>query len=228
MGFLGAFTHGSSIVFPSQQFDPCLVLDAIETERCTILYGVPTMFVAELDANKKQRRDLTSLRTALGAGSLVPQSVLERLEREMGVESLLIMYGMTETSPVTFSTSLRDSRDNLLTTVGTVLPHTAAKIIDHHGRVVPRGVRGEICTSGFALQKGYFVNEEKTHEVMKTDDSGTMWMHTGDEGVIDEAGFCRVTGRIKDLIIRGTLSSPALISSPNQSILSCDVANQYA
>lgn len=205
MGFLGAFTHGSSIVFPSDQFDANLVLDAIVAEKCTALLGVPTMFVAELEANRFKRYKISSVRTGLAAGAPVPLAVMNKLEAEMGIKGMLIAYGMTETSPVTFMTSLSDSQERRLKTVGTAMPHTGAKIIDKHGRIVPRGVRGEICTSGYALQKGYWKNEEKTNEVMKRDEHGVLWMHTGDEGTIDEAGYCAVTGRIKDIIIRGKL-----------------------
>ncbi|CZT24279.1 related to acyl-CoA synthetases (AMP-forming)/AMP-acid ligases II [Ramularia collo-cygni] len=203
MGFLGAFTHGSSVVFPSQQFDPAKVLDAIQAERCTILYGVPTMYGAALDVNSKSPRNLSSLKLALAAGSPVPQRVVKRLEEEMGIKGVLIAYGMTETSPVTFATQMSDSFDQRLGNVGTVFPHTTGKIIDLKGEVVPRGVAGEICVSGFTLQQGYLRNAEKTNEVMKTDSAGTRWMHTGDEGIIDAAGYLRVTGRIKDMIIRG-------------------------
>ncbi|KND87610.1 putative acyl-CoA synthetase YngI [Tolypocladium ophioglossoides CBS 100239] len=203
MGFLGSFTNGSSIVFPSPRFDPDLVLDAIEAERCTVLYGVPTMFVAELDANAKRRRNLTSLKTGLASGSPVPQALMNRLEQDMGIQTMLIAYGMTETSPVTFATSFGCPPEHRLDSVGTVFPHTAAKIIDLEGNIVPRGVRGEICTSGYALQQGYLDNEEKTKEAMRMDADGVLWMYTGDEGVIDKDGYCRVTGRIKDMIIRG-------------------------
>lgn len=203
MGFLGAFTHGSSIVFPSDQFDADRVLDAIAAEKCTALLGVPTMFVAELEAKQNKPYKINTVRTGLAAGSPVPHVVVEHLEAEMGITGMLIAYGMTETSPVTFMTALEDSHERRLKSIGTVMPHTRAKIIDPHGHVVPRGVRGEICTSGYALQKGYWQNEEKTREVMKVDENGIVWMHTGDEGMIDSEGYCSVTGRIKDIIIRG-------------------------
>ncbi|QLI67972.1 Acyl-CoA ligase sidI [Metarhizium brunneum] len=203
MGVLGAFTHGSSIVFPSAQFNADLVLDSIESESCTVLYGVPTMFLVELEVNKRRKRDTSSLQKALAAGALVPQAVVRRLKHEMNLETVLIAYGMTETSPVTFGTRFEDPIEQRLTSVGTVFPHTGAKIVDSRGRIVPRGVRGEICTSGYALQKEYLKNAEKTAEVMRADSDGVVWMHTGDEGVIDEQGYCRVTGRIKDMIIRG-------------------------
>ncbi|KAF2207627.1 hypothetical protein CERZMDRAFT_50854 [Cercospora zeae-maydis SCOH1-5] len=203
MGFLGSFASGCSIVYPSPQFDAALVLDAVEDERCSILYGVPTMFTATLEDNTKNPRNLKSLRLALAAGSPVPQKVVDRLDKEMGIRYVLIAYGMTETSPVTFTTQPCDSLEQRLSTVGTLLPHTSAKIIDAEGSTVPIGVAGEICVSGYALQQGYLKNVEKTNEVMRLDSQGVRWMHTGDEGVLNEGGYLRVTGRIKDMIIRG-------------------------
>lgn len=203
MGFLGAFTRGSSVVYPSPQFDAALTLDAIQAERCTVLYGVPTMFAAQLDENTRNRRDLQSLKLGLAAGSLVPQRTVSRLEAEMGIPTVLIAYGMTETSPVTFATKARDSLEQRLSTVGSLLPHAGVKIVDAKGEIVSRGVAGEICTSGPALQRGYLKDVKKTEQEMKLDAQGTRWMHTGDEGVLDEAGYLRVTGRIKDMIIRG-------------------------
>ncbi|KIW58076.1 hypothetical protein PV05_02626 [Exophiala xenobiotica] len=203
MGFLGSVTHGSTIVFPCDQFDAHLVLDALHEEKCTALYGVPTMFIAEIEANQKKKYKITSVRTGVAAGSSVPAPVMKRLEQEFGVKRMLIAYGMTETSPVTFITSLDDSEERRTKTVGRVLPHTAAKVVDRNGKIVPRGVAGELCTSGYALQKGYYNNPEKTNEVMRRDNEGVLWMHTGDECVIDNDGYCMVTGRIKDIIIRG-------------------------
>ena len=161
------------------------------------------MFIAELDANRLKKRQITSLRTGMAAGAPVPSRVMDRLEKEMNVRGMLIAYGMTETSPVTFMTSMHDTQERRLTTVGTVMPHTGAKILTSNGEIAPRGVRGELCTSGYALQKGYLNNEAKTQEAMRMDDAGVLWMYTGDEGVIDEHGYCSITGRIKDIIIRG-------------------------
>lgn len=203
MGFLGALTHGSTIVFPCDQFEPNLVLDAVVQEKCTVLYGVPTMFVAELEANKKKRYRIESLRAGLAAGSSVPVALMRQLSYEFGVKNMTIAYGMTETSPVTFMTALSDSEEKRLTTVGQVMPHTMAKVVDRDGKIVPRGVPGELCTSGYSLQQGYWKNQAKTDEVMKRDTEGRIWMYTGDECVIDGDGYCSVTGRIKDLIIRG-------------------------
>ncbi|KAK6382999.1 putative NRPS-like protein biosynthetic cluster [Exophiala oligosperma] len=203
LGFLASFIHGSTIIFPCDQFDPDQVLDALHAHKCTALLGVPTMFIAEIEANKKKKLNITTVRTGLAAGSSVSPILMKQLEREFGVRGMLIAYGMTETSPVTFITSLDDDEERRTKTVGRVLPHTAAKIIDREGKIVPRGVSGELCTSGYALQKGYLNNPEKTNEVMKRDEHGVLWMHTGDECVIDQKGYCSVTGRIKDIIIRG-------------------------
>jgi len=210
IGFLAAFTHGSSIVFPSDQFDAAAVLDAVESEKCTALHGVPTMFIAELEENRTRPRKLSTLRTGVAAGSAVPAALLERLETDMSITGLLINYGMTETSPVTFMTAIDDAKERKLRTLGRVLPHTTAKIIDTKGQIVPCGVPGELCTSGFALQTGYWKNQAKTDEVMIRDEDGVLWMHTGDECVLDEEGYCSIVGRIKDVIIRGTcfLSNP--------------------
>lgn len=214
IGFLSTFCYGSSIVFPSDVFDPNAVLDAIEMEGCTALHGVPTMFIAELDANKSRKRKMNTLRTGVAAGSAVPAALLMKLEKEMGISGLLICYGMTETSPVTFMTSIDDTKERKLKTLGKVMPHTMAKVVDSHGRLLPRGQPGELCTSGYALQKGYWRNEEKTKEVMKRDENGVLWMHTGDECIIDEHDYCSIAGRIKDMIIRG--KSRLLVNNGSQ------------
>ncbi|KAF5645826.1 4-coumarate ligase [Fusarium tjaetaba] len=203
MGFLASFTHGSTIVFPSDKFHARQTLDAVEAEKATALLGVPTMFISELAQMESQPRRITTVRTGLVAGSPVSPSLMDELRAKMNVQGMLIAYGMTETSPVTFITSLDDPDDRMLTSLGRVLPHTAAKIVDTNGNVVPIGERGEICTSGFALQKGYYKDEIKTLEAMRRDENGVLWMHTGDEGYLDEQGYGFITGRIKDLIIRG-------------------------
>jgi acyl-CoA synthetase (AMP-forming)/AMP-acid ligase II len=205
MGFLATLIHGCTIVFPSDHFDARLVLDSIISEKCTTIYGVPTMFIAELEANQAQNRNINTLRKGLAAGSTVPLALMNKLKEQMGVETMLIAYGMTETSPVTFMSSFKDPVEMRVTTVGRVMPHTAAKVVDKMGRVLGRSERGELCTSGYALQKGYLDDEEKTNDVMKRDENGVVWMHTGDEGMIDELGYCHITGRIKDIIIRGML-----------------------
>lgn len=208
MGFLASFVHGSTIVFPSDQFNADAVLEAVSRDGCTALLGVPTMFVAILEAQQRKRLKVSTVRTGLAAGSSVPAVLMRRMATELGITGVLIAYGMTETSPVTFLTALDDSEEHQVTTVGRVLPHTAAKVVDQHGRILPRGVPGELCTSGYALQRGYWKNQVKTDEVMKRDENGVLWMHTGDECVIDRQGYCTVTGRIKDIIIRGECVRP--------------------
>ncbi|KAK5031719.1 hypothetical protein LTS07_004339 [Exophiala sideris] len=206
MGFLGAFTHSSSIVFPCDQFDANLVLDAVSEAKCTVILGVPTMFIAEMEANKRKGYRLDTLRLGVGAGSTVPAPLMRDLRQRMGIQKVLIAYGMTETSPVSFMTSIEDDEERRATTVGRVLPHTSAKVVDSEGNILPRGVPGELCVSGYLLQKGYWQNEAKTAEVMKLDDAGIRWMYTGDECVITTDAYCVITGRIKDLIIRGKSS----------------------
>jgi acyl-CoA synthetase (AMP-forming)/AMP-acid ligase II len=206
LGFLSSFTHGSSIVFPSDFFDVKKVVDAVISEDATVLLGVPTMYVSELEVISKTGQKPRRLRTGLASGSAVSQGLMHELREKMGVEKMLIAYGMTETSPVTFITSIDDDDVKRTTTVGRVLPHTAAKVVDNEGRIVARGERGELCTSGFVLQKGYWENEEKTKEAMRRDENGVLWMHTGDEAFLDQDGYAHITGRIKDLIIRGKTS----------------------
>jgi acyl-CoA synthetase (AMP-forming)/AMP-acid ligase II len=203
MGFFSTLIHGGTIVFPSDHFNADLVLDAIVNEQCTTLLGVPTMFVAELEANETKNYTSTTLRKGMAAGSPVPLVLMEKLRKDMGIEGMVIAYGMTETSTITFSTSLQDSPENRAKTVGRVMPHVRSKVINARGETVRRGERGELCISGYALQKGYLNNKLKTSEVMKADEDGTVWMHTGDECIIDSNGYCHVTGRIKDIIIRG-------------------------
>ncbi|GAB1217471.1 hypothetical protein ATERTT37_006710 [Aspergillus terreus] len=203
MGFLASFCHGSGIVFPSDNFDARRVVEAVVRYDATVLLGVPTMYVAELEYMAKTGQKPRRLRTGLASGSAVSMQLMNQLQEKMGVRKLLIAYGMTETSPVTFITAMEDSDEKRTTTVGRPMPHTAAKIIDPNGNILSRGERGEICTSGYALQKGYWKNDAKTQEVMKRDGNGILWMHTGDEGVIDDEGYAHITGRIKDIIIRG-------------------------
>ncbi|KAJ5406011.1 hypothetical protein N7465_007295 [Penicillium sp. CMV-2018d] len=203
LGFLSSFFRGSSIVFPSDYFEVAKVVDAIIDEDATVLLGVPTMYVAELEVMAKTGQRPRRLRTGLASGSTVSQNLMNKLRQTMGVDKMLIAYGMTETSPVSFITSLDDSDEKRTTTVGRVIPHTAAKVIDDKGNTLGRGQRGELCTSGFVLQKGYWRNEEKTNEVMRRDENDVLWMHTGDEAMIDSDGYAHITGRIKDVIIRG-------------------------
>jgi acyl-CoA synthetase (AMP-forming)/AMP-acid ligase II len=209
LGFLSSLFCGSSIVFPSDYFDVAKVVDAIIDEDATVLLGVPTMYVAELEVMANTGQRPRRLRTGLASGSTVSQNLMNQLRKTMGVEKMLIAYGMTETSPVSFITSLDDSDEKGTRTVGRVIPHTAAKVIDEKGNILFRGQRGELCTSGFVLQKGYWKNEEKTNEVMQKDENGILWMHTGDEAMIDADGYAHITGRIKDLIIRGSFNFSA-------------------
>ncbi|KAJ5628127.1 acetyl-CoA synthetase-like protein, partial [Penicillium lividum] len=203
LGFLNAFTHGSVIVFPSDQFNAEQTIDAVAQEKATALLGVPTMFVAELEVCDERKIEITTVRTGLAAGSPVSETLLSRLEERLGCKGMLIAYGMTETSPVTFMTSLDDPREKAMTSLGRVLPHTSAKIIDENGAIVRRGECGELCTSGYGLQKGYFNNEMKTKEAMRHDVDRRLWMHTGDQCYIDAEGYCHISGRTKDIIIRG-------------------------
>jgi len=203
MGYLSSLAHGCSIVFPSDAYDASATLDAIDSERCTTLLSVPTMFIAQLDSIKSKPYKITTIRKGLAAGSMVPSSLLRRLDKELNVRGLLICYGMTETSPVSFMMELHDSPHRLRGGLGKIMPHTSAKVIDRAGNVVPRGYRGELCTAGYPVMKGYLANEKATNELMRQDEAGTTWVHTGDECVIDEEGYCEITGRIKDLIIRG-------------------------
>ncbi|KAH8809329.1 4-coumarate-CoA ligase [Xylogone sp. PMI_703] len=203
IGFLAAFCCGSAIIFPSDNFNAKLAVEAIVREKATALLGVPTMFIAELEVLKKEQYNITTLRTGIAAGTSVPQSLMDSIQKNMHMDSMLIAYGMTETSPVTFMTAIDDPKERRYASIGRVLPHTGAKVIDKDGNIVPFGTRGELCTNGFALQKGYLDDDVKTRQAMKTDTEGIVWMHTGDEAFIDEEGYGYITGRIKDLIIRG-------------------------
>ncbi|KAL4756760.1 uncharacterized protein BDW70DRAFT_153926 [Aspergillus foveolatus] len=203
MGFLASFCYGASIIFPSDHFNASRVVEALIAEDATVLLGVPTMFISELEVLTTTAQKPRRLRTGLASGSPVSQTLMNEIRARMGVDKMLIAYGMTETSPVNFITSLDDPEDKRISTIGRVMPHTVAKVVDKQGRIVPRGQRGELCVGGYALQKGYWKNEEKTREVMKYDANGVLWMHTGDEVMIDEEGYGHITGRIKDLIIRG-------------------------
>ncbi|HEX4926428.1 MAG TPA: AMP-binding protein [Burkholderiales bacterium] len=199
MGNLGCLTHGAAMVYPNDGFDPRLTLEAVAQERCTVLYGVPTMFIAELEHPQFATFDLTSLRTGIMAGAPCPIEVMKRVIKDMHMREVTIAYGMTETSPVSFQSSVDDRIERRVSTVGRVLPHIQVKIIDTQGRVVPRGTQGELCTRGYSVMQGYWDDAQKTREVL--DDAG--WMHTGDLATIDDEGYCNITGRLKDLVIRG-------------------------
>jgi fatty-acyl-CoA synthase len=199
MGNLAAVTLGAAMVYPGEGFDPLATLQTIEREKCTTLYGVPTMFIAELDHPEFSKFDLSSLRTGIMAGAPCPIEVMRRVNETMNMREVTIAYGMTETSPVSFQSSTDDPLERRVSTVGRIHPHVEVKVIDLEGRVVPRGERGELCTRGYSVMLGYWDEVEKTADVL--DQNG--WMHTGDIAVIDDEGYCNIVGRIKDMVIRG-------------------------
>jgi fatty-acyl-CoA synthase len=200
MGNLGCTTHGACIVIPAPGFDPAATLAAVQQERCTSLYGVPTMFIAELALPDFASYDLSSLRTGIMAGSPCPVEVMKRVLSEMHMTEVTICYGMTETSPVSTQTSADDDMERRVSTVGRVHPHIEVKVIDPDtGQVLPRGTNGELCTRGYSVMLGYWKEPEKTAEAI----DAARWMHTGDLAVMDGAGYLNIVGRIKDLVIRG-------------------------
>lgn len=200
MGNLACTSHGSAMVIPGLSFDPVATLTAVESERCTSLYGVPTMFIAELALENFDDFDLSSLRTGIMAGSPCPTEVMKQVIERMGMTEVSICYGMTETSPVSLQTRSDDSIEQRVSTVGRVGPHLEVKIVDPmEGSTLPRGGAGELCTRGYSVMLGYWEQPEKTAEAI--DVQG--WMHTGDIGVMDEDGYVAITGRIKDMVIRG-------------------------
>ena len=199
MGNLGCLTHGATMVYPAEAFEPLAVLETVAQEKCTALYGVPTMFIAALDHPRFPEFDLASLRTGIMAGSPCPIEVMKRVIGKMNMAEVTIAYGMTETSPVSFQSGTDDPIDRRVSTVGRVQPHLEVKIVDNEGRIVPRGQSGELCTRGYSVMLGYWDDEAKTKEAI---DAGG-WMHTGDLAVIDDEGYCNIVGRIKDMVIRG-------------------------
>jgi fatty-acyl-CoA synthase len=200
MGNLGCTTHGATIVIPAPLFDPAATLEAVQAERCTSLYGVPTMFLAELALERFETYDLSSLRTGIMAGSPCPVEVMKRVMTEMRMTEVAICYGMTETSPVSTQTRAGDDIERRTTTVGQVLPHLEIKIIDPAtGQVVPTGQPGELCTRGYSVMLGYWDEPAKTADAI----DAARWMHTGDLAVMGEDGYVNIVGRIKDLVIRG-------------------------
>jgi fatty-acyl-CoA synthase len=200
MGNLAATSHGACMVIPSPGFDPGATLRAVQAERCTSLYGVPTMFIGELALPEFDNYDLSSLRTGIMAGSPCPVEVMREVIERMHMPGVSICYGMTETSPVSTQTRTDDPVERRVGTVGRVGPHLEVKVVDPaSGRTVPRGVAGELCTRGYSVMAGYWNDPERTAEVIDADG----WMHTGDLAVMDECGYVQITGRIKDLIVRG-------------------------
>ena len=199
MGNLASVTLGATMVYPGEGFDPLATLETIEREKCTALYGVPTMFIAELEHPEFARFNLKSLRTGIMAGAPCPVEVMKRVNNEMNMGEVTIAYGMTETSPVSFQSATDEPLERRVSTVGRIHPHVEVKVVDLEGRVVPRGERGELCTRGYSVMLGYWDEPEKTADVL--DDKG--WMHTGDIAIIDQQGYCNIVGRIKDMVIRG-------------------------
>ncbi|MEI1680506.1 AMP-binding protein [Acinetobacter baumannii] len=199
MGNLACVTHGATMVYPSAVFNPLETLKAIHQERCTAAYGVPTMFIATLEHEQFNEFDLSSLRTGIMAGSPCPREIMQRVIDRMHMSEITICYGMTETSPVSVQSSVNDSIDKRVSTVGHVHPHVEIKIVDLEGQIVPQGTLGELCVRGYSVMAGYWGEEEKTREVI--DAAG--WMHTGDIAEMDQDGFIKIKGRIKDVVIRG-------------------------
>ena len=200
MGNMAAVLKASTIVIPAPYFDALRTLEAVAEERCTALYGVPTMFRAELEHPEFDRFDLRSLRTGIMAGSPCPIQLMKRVVAEMHCPEITIAYGQTESSPVITQTTTDDSVELRVTTVGRALPHTEVKIIDPAtGKIVPRGTQGELCTRGYCVMKGYYNNEQATRAAVDPDG----WLHTGDIAVMRDDGYCRIAGRVKDMIIRG-------------------------
>ncbi len=199
LGNLACLTHGAAMVFPGEGFDPLATLETVEAERCTGLHGVPTMFIAMLDHPEFARFDLSRLRTGIMAGSPCPVEVMKRVVAQMHMGEVTIAYGMTETSPVSFQSSVDDPLELRVSTVGRIQPHVEVKVVDTEGRIVPRGVTGELLTRGYSVMLSYWDDVERTREAI--DAAG--WMHTGDLATIDAAGYCNIVGRLKDMVIRG-------------------------
>jgi fatty-acyl-CoA synthase len=199
MGNLGCLTHSAAMVYPGESFEPGAVLACIEQERCDVLYGVPTMFIAELNHPDFKRYKLSSLRRGIMAGAPCPIEVMKEAIERMHMAEITIAYGMTETSPVSFQTSRDDPVDLRVSTVGRIQPHLEVKIVNERGEVVPSGIPGELCTRGYSVMLGYWGDAIRTREAVDSDG----WMHTGDVATIDDDGFCRIVGRIKDMVIRG-------------------------
>jgi fatty-acyl-CoA synthase len=199
MGNLGCLTHAATMVYPAESFEPAATLATIEAEKCDVLYGVPTMFIAQLNHPDFGRYALSSLRRGIMAGAPCPVEVMKEVMSKMHMSEITIAYGMTETSPVSFQSSRDDRLDLRVATVGRVQPHLEVKIVDFEGQIVPRGEPGEICTRGYSVMLGYWGDEARTKEAV----DGDGWMHTGDLATIDDDGYCRIVGRIKDMVIRG-------------------------
>jgi fatty-acyl-CoA synthase len=200
LGNLACFTHGSTVVYPSDAFDPLAVLQTVQAERCTGLHGVPTMFIAELDHPRFKEFDLSTLRTGIMAGSPCPTAVMQRVVSDMHLSQITIAYGMTETSPVSCQSSTHTPLDRRVSTVGQVQPHLEVKIVHpDSGEVMATGQSGELCTRGYSVMHGYWDDPAKTAEAIDAEG----WMHTGDLATMDAEGYVNIVGRIKDMVIRG-------------------------
>lgn len=199
LGNLACVTHGACMVIPGEGFDPLATLETVAEERCTGLHGVPTMFIAELEHPRFGEFDLSSLRTGIMAGSPCPIEVMRRVVDEMHMAEVTIAYGMTETSPVSFQTVTDDPLELRVSTVGRVHPHVEVKVVDEAGQIVSRGETGELLTRGYSVMRGYWGDELATRTAL----DAARWMHTGDLATLDEDGYCRIVGRLKDMIIRG-------------------------
>ena len=199
LGNLACVTHGSCMVVPGEGFDALATLQTVQDERCTGLHGVPTMFIAMLGHPRFGEFDLSSLRTGIMAGSPCPVQVMKKVVEQMHMDQVTIAYGMTETSPVSFQTTPDDPLDRRVDSVGRIHPHVEVRIVDEDGHVVPRGVTGELHTRGYSVMKGYWNDPERTAEALDAEG----WMHTGDLATLDEDGYCRIVGRLKDMLIRG-------------------------
>jgi acyl-CoA synthetase (AMP-forming)/AMP-acid ligase II len=202
LGLLACISYGAKVVYPAETFDARATLRALETEQCSVLHGVPAMFDSLFSiSNRLAVRP--NIRTGIVAGSPVPTHIMKKMVSEFGMKGFTSSYGLTEASPTCFNAVPEDSIDIKLTTVGTLLPHAHAKIVGLDGKIVPIGQRGELLIAGYQIQSGYWANQEKTREAMVLDENGVLWLKTGDEAVFDANGRCTITGRFKDLIIRG-------------------------
>jgi fatty-acyl-CoA synthase len=199
LGNLACTTHGAAMIYPGEGFDPLTTLQTVAEERCTGLHGVPTMFIAQLDHPEFRSFDLSSLRTGIMAGAPCPIEVMRRCSRDMHLSEITIAYGMTETSPVSTQTTTDEPVERRVSTVGRVQPHIEVKIVDGDGRIVPRGTPGEFCTRGYCVMLGYWGDKERTEQAI----DAARWMHTGDLATMDDEGYCKIVGRIKDMVIRG-------------------------
>jgi len=199
MGSLGCVSKAATMVFPSEGFDPAATLRAVQAEKCTALYGVPTMFVGMLDHPDFASFDFSTLRTGIMAGAPCPIEVMKRVVSKMNMREVTIAYGMTETSPVSFQSAVDDPLERRVSTVGRVHPHVETKVIGDDGATLAPGERGELCTRGYSVMQGYWADPERTAEAIDADG----WMHTGDLATIDAEGYCNIVGRVKDMVIRG-------------------------